>query len=296
MIREVDFQLYEDKTQIKTFKFTNSDGSIYSFGTSTVRFDLFLDGPGQPPEQIIGDIELSTGKVFITFTGAVVDTLGEYEYVMMEVKADLSEVPLLRGNVVIVVYTPFSQKLDAFIEAESPGNLAMSENFKNNKIFYWRVFLQSAFNISDADLNDETKWPLKVNLLIAKLVVYDAIMLAATGNFIAFLGGSYTSSSTSTATSGTGGSIKSIETGPTRVEYYSGDESIGTVFQRSSTGTSTFDQFLVTICGLAHNVGVKIPMCPGNDITIVPEYSQNPDWDYVTLDEMDDYTEVPSQG
>lgn len=286
-IKEIDFQLIEDKAESKVFRFTNSDGSVYDMTDSTAQCHLYLDPV--TPTSFACTIDVVTGKVTVPFTAIHTDNTGTFEYIIEETKISTAVIPLVKGQAIVVPYTPFSETLGAYLNSELPANLVLTTDYINQRVMYWRRVLQSAFNIADADLNIEASWPTLVNALIAKLVVYDAMILAARGSFIQFMGGSYQS----TADVSGGGAIKSVETGPARVEYYDAAASAKSAFSSSPGKQSMFEALLESTCGLANQLHVKLHMCSGNKVPIGPQYFQNPDWDYPTLDEIVD---VPSQG
>ena len=292
MIREIDFKAYQDKNLSKTFKFLDDDGNDYDFtGTTAVILKLYKD-PDTPLE-ITGDLT-AMGNALITFifsSSTHTDALGAWEY-RIEDNKPAGITPIGKGNFIVEEYIPFSEAIEAYIRSELPANLTLTTDFQNQRIIYWRRILQLAFEITDANLNIESEWPTLVNALFAKLVVYDALMLAASGAFIQFLGGDYTD-----ATTIGGGGVKSVETGPARVEYFDTASSAKQAFSSSEGDLSMFEALKEGLCGLANHLGIKLQMCKGNDTIIVPEYHQNPDWDYPTLDDFDDLIErQPSQG
>ena len=133
-------------------------------------------------------------------------------------------------------------------------------------------------------MNIDSAWPVMVNALIAKLVAYDALMLAAKGSLLHFLGGDYTQST------GQGGPISKIETGPSNVEYHSISSALEQLLKGGAQG-STLDGLTSDICGLASFLKVKVPMCKGRKMILGPKYYQNQDWLRVT-----DAETVVSQG
>lgn len=270
-IGEIDFELIEDKASNKVFKFTNADGSVYDMTGSTAKCKLYLNPT--TPEEINCSIIVATGEIIVPFTTTHTDNQGTFEYIIEETKVALDVIPLVKGNVIILPYTPFSESIEAYINSELPANLTLTMDFRNQKIIYWRRILQEAFEINDADLNIESKWPELVNALLAKLVVHDAIELAMKGSFIQFLGGNFTD----TTTIG-GGGLKAVETGPTRVEYYDTATSVKNAFSSTQGGISMFDALGQSICGLANFLKIKLPMCEGNKVVIVPKYYENPNW------------------
>lgn len=291
-MKEIDFPLYADKAQSRTFGFTNLDDSIYDFTGSTVVLKLYLDP--EIPTDIGGSIVILTGKVTFNFTTTHTDNIGIYEYLIEETKSDTSKLIIGGGNILIKEYVPFSETIEAYLNTELPADITLTENYRIQRITYWRRFLMDAFDIPVDQINIDASWTVMQNAFIAKLVAYDALMLAARGNLLHILGGDYSS----TTTSSSDGGIRSIETGPARVEYFPTGDTIQKIFSTSSTGTTVLDTLISDICGLASFLKVKVPMCKGNKITINPLYYQNEDWHIPTLDEQieDTGSTVVSQG
>lgn len=280
---EIDFALIEDRVEDKIFVITNLSGSIYDMTGSTVVCKLYLTSS---PTDIPCDLNLPVGEVTVPFTTTHTDNGGTFEYILEETTQGGAKVVLIRGNLIVVPYVPFSESIEAYLRSELPANLTLTPDYRNQRIMYWRRILQVAFEITDANLNVEAAWPILVNVLLAKLVVYDALMLSVSGSFIQFLGGDYTD----TTTIG-GGGVKSVETGPVRVEYFDTAASAKNAFSSSAGDLSMFEALKQGLCGLASYLKVKIPMCDGNVVPISPQYHQNPDWAITTLDET-----VESQG
>lgn len=281
MVPDVDFTVYKDKTQVKGFLFRNDDDTYYDFTGSSVRMDFFKTGPNGTPEVINGSTTLSTGSVAFTLLGTIFDTLGNFEYVVIETKSTNEEVPLTRGNVLVVNYVPFSESINAFLTSELPIGLVVNENFINQKIKYWRLFLQDAFDIKDANINNDDAWPILVNALIAKLIAYDTLIQVISGNIINVLGNNVVYKETSANTSA---GIKSIETGPTKVEFKASGDLLTDIMKSASTRDSGFLNMLTAnLCGLASKLGVKLPMCKQVKSTIIFKHYKNPEWEYPTL-------------
>lgn len=287
-IKEIDFKLINSKSESKVFKFTNADGTVYDMAGSSVKCLLYLTST---PTEIVCVVDTVTGKITVPFSGTHTINNGVFEYIIEETKATLDVIPLVRGNISIVDYVPFSESIQAYLNSEVPANMVLSEDYRNQRIFFWRRILQSAFNISDADLNIEEKWPILVNALLAKLVVYDALILAAKGNLMGFFGGSFTSSEST----GQGG-IKSVETGPTKVEYFPVGDTLETIFKPNSQGISVLDTFKEGICSLAEFLRVKFYICPERKTIMGPRVYKNPDWDYPTLFDIVYKNDIVSQG
>lgn len=285
-MKELDFILYSGKNQTKTFIFTNLDDTIYNFTGSTVVMNVYVDPLS--PMVISGTITIATGRVLFNFPGVDFSIPGIYEYIIEETKSDTTKVPLIRGNLKVEEYIPFSQAIDAFLDTDLPADITLDENYKMQRILYWRTFLASAFYIPQASINTDSAWSMMANALISKLVAYDALMRAAKGSLLHLL-----STSSSTTTSSTTGGIQEIETGPARVRFFQPSETMQQVFSSTSKeGFSVLDTLISDICGLANFLKVKVPMCKGNKVVINPQRYVNTDWlPATTLDDT-----VTSQG
>lgn len=281
-VKEIDFELIENKSESKVFTLTNDDGSVYDMTGSSASCKFYNTGDPDNPTTIACTINTSTGKITVPFTNIHTADLGIFEYIIEETKVDTTVVPVVMGNITIVEYTPFSNTIEAFLRSELPDGLTLNSDYQNQRITYWRLILQDAFEITDEFLNIESAWPTLVNALIAKLIAYDALILAAKGSLINFLGGNVTESDQF------GGPVKKVETGPANVEYYSASDILSDLFQKNAQGYSAIDELKADLCGLANKLKVKLPMCKGNIIPIKPQYHQNPDWDYPILTDPSD--------
>ncbi len=267
-MKEIDFTLYIGKSQSRTFGFTNEDDTVYDFTNSTVKLLFYLTAI---PLEVSGFVTILTGKVLFNFNSSDLVTEGKYEYVIEETKQNGSKVLLSGGNILLKEYRPFSEVIDAYLSTELPANIILTENYRIQKITYWRRFLQSAFGIAENSLEIDSAWPVMVNALIAKLVAYDALMLAAKGSLIHFFGGDFTQ------TSGQGGPVSKIETGPSNVEFFSVGQVLEQVLKAGPQG-SALDTLTSDICGLASFLRVKVPMCKAAKIPMIPRFYTNEDF------------------
>ncbi len=272
-MKELDFILYSGKNQSKTFIFTNLDDTIYDLTGSSVIMNVYIDPVN--PLVINGAITIATGRVLFNFPAIDFSIPGLYEYLIEETKPDTSKVPLVRGNVKVEDYVPFSQAIDAFLDTDLPADITLEENYKMQRILYWRTFLANAFYIPSGSINIDSAWPMMANALISKLIAYDTLMRAAKGSLLHLLGTTTSSSSSTTTTGG----IQEIETGPARVRFFQPSETMQQIFTSTSKeGFSALDTLISDICGLANFLKVKVPMCKGNKVVINPKYYQNSDW------------------
>lgn len=89
-----------------------------------------------------------------------------------------------------------------FVEIELPENLKLDGTWLNNKKEYWELFLQDGIKSIDYENRPSNFYEL-VDALIAKLCVYDALLIAARGSYVAFLGGGFSTSSKTSKITGT---------------------------------------------------------------------------------------------
>lgn len=281
MTKEIDFKLIVGKAASKTFVFTNDDGTDYDFGIGTVKLKLYLEGSGEDPIEIDGGI--TDNKVVFAFTVIHTANKGNFEYVIEETKEDTSLVQLVKGNLLVIAEVPFTTSIEAFLVTELPASITLDENYKQQRIIFWKIFLMGAARIAEANIYTEISWTILYRMLIAKLVAYDALELAAKGSYFQFMGGSHTDPNEIS-----GGPVKKIETGPSSVEFHDTVNALDKIFSTSSGGFSAWENIQVNLCGLANKIGVKIPMCISDTIIFVPSKSSNPDWEIITLSDIED--------
>ncbi len=277
-IQEIDFQLIENKAEAKIFRFTDAEGAVYNMVGSSAICKLYLTAT---PTDIVCTINEVAGTITVPFTTTHSANLGTFEYIIEETKSGGAIIPLVKGNIAVLQYIPFSESIEAYLRSELPANLTLTMDFQNQRIMYWRRILQGAFEITDEDINTESAWPTLVNALLAKLVVHDALELSLKGSYVQFLGGDYTS----TETVG-GGGVKSVETGPTKVEYYDTATAAKSATASSSGSQSTYEILKESVCGLANFLRVKLPMCLQDKHPVSPIYHQNSSWEGTQLPDL----------
>jgi hypothetical protein len=156
------------------------------------------------------------------------------------------------------------------------------------QIVKWQHYLQplvyEPFEVLVENTYKASHWPPLVNVLLAKLVVMDILEMNATDFLMGTLNGKGSSGSGSN-TSTTGG-IKSIETGPTKIERYENKDASSFSEANSNLSKSVnnllrpgglIDQMRAGICQDADRVRVYLPMCgPLPGITTNPIVSRTP--------------------
>jgi hypothetical protein len=200
-------------------------------------------------------------------------TQGKYEYLIEETKQDLSKVPLTKGNLSLAEYIPFSESIEAYLASELPTDITLTEDYRSQRITYWRRFLMNAFYVGEGNLNVDSAWQPMQNAFIAKLVAYDVLILAAKGS-IMHIFGTATIHNTSPSS---GGDIKKIVTGPAEVEFFSAGDGLEKIMKAGPQG-SALDTLISDICGLANFLKVKVPMCKAVAVPFFPKFYTNEDF------------------
>lgn len=266
ILHDLDFTLYKGKTQTKGFTFRNDDDTYYNL-TGTVRLDLYTNGPTNSPETIQGTITEGTSNASFLFPSTLLTEEGNFEYIVVETKPSSEQIVLIRGNIIVSPYVTFSETVESFLLTELPINFTLDNNFVNQQTKYWRLFLQEGFDITDANLNKDSAWPILVNALIAKLIAYNALTMALKGNLITVFGSSTISTSTSKR------DVKSIETGPTKVEFHPAGDTMNQIIKSSTSANSDiFKNLSEDLCGLARKLTVKVPMCRADKVVTIFQY------------------------
>ena len=138
----------------------------------------------------------------------------------------------------------------------------------------WQMYLQPIMEnplVDAQDTHNEFMWPALSNKLIAMLVAKEVILKEAT-SYLANIAneGASASSSNTTSNSSPGRSIKSIETGPTKTEWYEGNDSvtnsetlknIGASFTRALAPGGILELLTKAICELSQKLTIYLPTC-----------------------------------
>lgn len=259
--QELSFNLNKGDNITKVFLLTETNNDIetpYDMSTSTLRLEI-QDNEGNILHTISGTGD-NLGQATFTFTSTHTDTVGDYQYKVYE-DVGSGDALLLFGDLDIILQSPNS--LDSLIDNEVPSIYPLDETYKESRKTYWRLFLQDAADILDADIEDWTKWPTLYNFLIAKLVTYDAMMKEAKKGLMLTAGANGDPNSSN-------GQIKKVETGPAMVEFAETGLGLSYLFRSSSSGDRPFDVLVQDICGLSNKLGLYLNICPKKKTPIVP--------------------------
>jgi hypothetical protein len=260
---KVNFTAYRGLNLIKTWTIKELvNGALVNYNMTGKTIVLRVYNRDSVPVLLYELASTSVGNGLITFTfnASQTDQPDLVDYLMVEDPAGVSLV-IQNGTasfMPIGYLVPFSE----LVLNETPGGLVIPENFVTIKAYEWRLFLQNAIypNISDANLNNEAAWPVLVNYLIAKLVVYDYILKSIKGLIAR-------NDSTDEANSA---GVKKIETGPSNAEFFDTVKSMADFLRMDKNGRNSLNALAIDICQLASRVKVYLPICnnPDQGITL----------------------------
>lgn len=170
--------------------------------------------------------------------------------------------------------------IENMIDLYSPSSIVgiiKNHNQKEFLIAKWQLYLQplveQPFKVDQQNTHDVYSWPPLVNSLIAKLVVIDIIMMDSSAfllNTAAEGQNSSTIIETGGGTSNSKGGIKSIETGPTKIERYENKDTssnsekianLGKAYQQLIRPGGLLDELKASTCQEANRVRIFLPMC-----------------------------------
>lgn len=202
--------------------------------------------------------------------------MGFFTVTLIATNADGDSEPLSMNIGVGMTDTQLDSTLPELIDQWIPSALRaeMTAQEKISLIQKWQLYLQPLVEVphvvAEVDTHNEFAWPGLANALIAQLVAYDLILQGANQ----FLSASGNAGGNTTSTGGeqvqTQGTLKSIETGPAKTEWYEGKNStsdseiiknIGEAFSSAVKAGGALDQLKESICQLAQRIRVFLPMC-----------------------------------
>lgn len=207
---------------------------------------------------------VGVGTVSFPFTNLQTDLVGIADYQIIENPALL----LQYGSANFTLAQDFMPFGDLVVNELPPG-LVLPAAFIALKATEWRLYLQKAITppIANIDVQNEAAWPILVNILIAKLVVFDFIIKSIKS----LIAGS------TLQDVGSGANIKKVETGPSNVEFHDPFAALAKFFNRTKYGTP-LQAMAIDICQLARRLRVYLPICenPNMDATIPLKAERTP--------------------
>ncbi len=269
--RRVDFQIIKDNKYLRSWGlYEVTDGVETPYPTAN-NFKFFLYDRQTPAVEVYNIAAPSDkGAGYVTFEFLVAQTgyAGLYDYQIKE-EDGTALITVAYGTIQFVDLSktiPFGD----LVVTESPGGITIPEAFANSKSLEWRTILKLRPNsdLENAVVNQDDTWPLLYNILIAKLIVNDWLVKALKS---AMVSGSSSSSSSSTETTPSATAIKSIETGPTKVEFQDSMKSVSE-FMKTAGGNNALTSLQNDICGLASSLQIKLEMCKDRIVPVVPQY------------------------
>lgn len=214
------------------------------------------------------------GTASFSFTALQASNANPLDYIWVEIPVSGPELQLGYGA---FFSTPLTNNITVLemVRVDSPAGLVIPENYITVKGYEWRLFLQHAIepNIADVDINTEAAWPILVNFLIAKLIVYD-YLLKQIKSFVA---------RNEAGSEENAAMVKKIETGPANAEFFDGSASVAKLLQQGKNGIP-IQTFAEEACQLAKRLKIYLPMCKNAElgITIPMKQGREPITDELT--------------
>lgn len=270
--RRVDFKMIKGNKYLKSWSLTSVDEAGVETPYPTANnFKLFLydrQSPAAQVYEIASPSDKGAGYVTFEFLVAQTDFSGLYDYQIRE-EDGLALITVAYGTIQFVDLSKFIPFGDLVV-IESPGGVTVPEAFVNAKSYEWRNILKTrgSSELDAALVERDDTWPLLYNVLIAKLVVNDFLVKALKSSMIS---GSSSSSSSSSETAPNSTGIKSIETGPTKVEFQDSMKSVSE-FMKTAGGNNALTSLQGDICGLASTLKLKLEICKDRVVPVVPQY------------------------
>jgi PKD repeat protein len=173
------------------------------------------------------------------------------------------------GSLVSVMNTPVLNLTRFYL----PSTLLSNNEQLVSYIQLWQVYLQPLMEyplVTAQDTHNELQWGAIANKLIAMLVAKDIIVSESS----AFLANVINEGASATSSNTTGvakpRSIKTIETGPARTEWYEDSDStsnsetlknIGAGYKNLTAPGGVLDKLETSICGLSKYLMIYLPEC-----------------------------------
>jgi PKD repeat protein len=162
--------------------------------------------------------------------------------------------------------------IEQMVKGQLPVGITMTDIMLSQEIRKWQIYLQPLvevpFTVLVADTFTQSKWPSLTNVLIAKLIIYEqfqAMLRQVAANAVS----QSTSNASGTTTTTSAGGIKSIESGPSKVEWHDPQSTISEIIRNAaSSGASSKEGSLagemqLEVCMMANRQRIYLPnLCP----------------------------------
>lgn len=147
-----------------------------------------------------------------------------------------------------------SLSINQLVDSQLPSGLLIDEVAKVGLIQKWQLYIAPLVipKVTGSDIFTESAYDSLVNALIADLVTYDLILIAAKQTMV-----SMQQNTVDPNTKG-GAAIKKIETGPSNVEWYNSSDFWGPLLKSGGVA----DIIKESICQLGARLRIPFPMCP----------------------------------
>jgi PKD repeat protein len=156
----------------------------------------------------------------------------------------------VKFSIVVTTENRVNLTIRDMVKFEAPSIVDTNPIGLTQKIKAWQIYLQPLVDapyapIEPADAFNEWKWPSIFNQLIAKLVIWELVV-----------GGAGKTAIQQGSTSS--GGLKSIETGPSKAEWYDAS----TMWKDMMSEGGFIDNMTQELCMVAALAGIQLPMCP----------------------------------
>lgn len=220
----------------------------------TVNFTNASPTPTESWEWDFGD---NTPRITTENASHTYDLPGRYNVVFVAsgvdgISSKIQVIEVLYSNQITV---------EKYLSTYMPPGLTILDPIKETLIKTWQMNIGSLLTpkIAEEVLFDDLSWPTLANALIAKLVIREAYMKSAAGALILAMNSGASNGDTSIQSSA---AKKSIETGPTKVEWHDASTMVKAYLSQGATkGGSIFDNITTDICYLSSRLRVQLPFC-----------------------------------
>lgn len=262
--RKTDFNLAKSSRESLTWNLR--DGGVpYETGSKIYKLEVW---DRAEPRSLIFTItpatDQGTGYVAMELQSTHTVRDGQHDYILSEQVSAGQFIPMGYGVINFIdllKYVPFTD----LVKGETPGGLEIPLAFIHQKSLEYRsifkLHINAAIELSDVQI--DSSWPLLYNMLIAKLTVHDYLLKGLQGTLVQGAPGE-----------GNSANIKSIETGPAKVEFLDRTRGLSD-FMKTSNGISAFDSLRTDLCGLAAALKIRLRICPERKHPILFEIAGN---------------------
>ena len=143
-----------------------------------------------------------------------------------------------------------------------PAGFSVSEDYIKQRLKIWQLFMYENAGVLEEDQFDIEKYPVKWQIILGYLIMWDLLQKIILGSFIKVSG--------NVDGTTTKGEVKKITTGPTDVEFHSSSENLSAIIKALTGDGPLMQSFLSTACAFGSSLGIQLPFCPKTNTVIGP--------------------------